>query len=146
MSKNFTVYNPVSSLGGHSVNIDASATIGNQLLPSVIGVLPTGDNTYSAAMNDLSALPAYPQFQAGFSSPPVSTGSSVSFNSTILQVSPAGVYQPDPGTASGSMASASLTITFGPLAPGAPVSGAFTFGTAQGNVNGNFTGIITSVD
>ena len=146
MSKNFTVYSSVLSLGGHSVNIDASATIGTQVLPSVIGVLATGDNTYSVAMNDLSALPAYPQFQAGFSSPPVSTGSSVSFNSTILEVSPAGVYQPDPGTASGSMASASLTITFTALAPGAPVSGTFSFGTAQGTVNGNFTGIIISVD
>ena len=147
VSMHFTVNSTVFSLGGHSVSINAIVTIGNQILPSAINVLATGDSVYQVGMDDQSALPAYPQFHIGFSSVPVSTGSSFSFNSQYLgNQSIPGTYQPGATTAGDSMASAIVTILFSTLAAGDSVSGSFTFGTAQGTVQGNFSGIILSVN
>lgn len=147
MPLSFTVNSAAFSLGGRSVSIDARVTIGNQVLWSEIGALATGGNVYSIGMDDQSASPAYPQFKIAFASTAVNTGSSVTFSSQSLgNESGSGAYRPDPAAPSGSVAAASLTITFGVLAAGAPVSGAFTLVTAQGTVNGNFTGAIISVE
>jgi len=146
LSMNFTVANTAFS-AVRSVNITALVTIGDQVLWSEIGVLATGGNTYQIGMGDQPALPAYPQFQVAFPCAPVSTGSSITFSSQSNgNESGGGVYQPDPTTPGGSMAAAAITIRFGAFAPGAGVSGAVTFNTAQGTVQGNFTGTITSVD
>jgi len=147
LSMNFVVNSAVFSLGGHSVTVDATVTIGNQVLSSEIGALDVGANNYSVSMNDQLALPAYPQFQIAFSCAPVSTGSSVTFNSQSLgNESGGGTYQPDPATPAGSIGAASITVTFGPLIAGAPVSGALSLITAQGTVAGNFTGTIVSIE
>jgi uncharacterized protein (TIGR03437 family) len=147
MSTNFTVNSAVFSLGGHSVNINAIVTIGNQILPIAIGALAIGGSVYSVGIDDQSALPAYPQFQVGLSADPVSTGSNVTFNSDTANGGlTSSMYQPDSTTAGSTMSSASLTIDFGALAAGSAVSGTVTFGTAQGTVQGNFKGIIISVD
>ena len=146
VSMRFTVSKPVFS-AVQSINITALVTIGNQILPSEIGVLATGGNIYQIGMDDQSALPAYPQFQVGFPCAAVSTGASVTFSSQSNgNESGGGVYQPDPATAAGSTAAAAVTIKFGAFAPGAAVSGTVTFATAQGTVQGNLTGTIISVD
>jgi uncharacterized protein (TIGR03437 family) len=147
MAMDFTVTGAAFSLAGHSVNIKATVKIGNQSLPSVMGLAAISGGTYQAGMNDLSALPAFPQFQIGFPAAPVSTGSSLTFNSQFLgNESLAGMYQPDRMTAASSIAAAAITVDFSALAAGAAISGAFTLSTAQGTVQGNFTGTIISVN
>ena len=143
VSMRFPVNSPVFSLGGHSISINAIVKIGNQILPAVIGALLTFGNNYSVETDDQSALPAYPQFQAGFSAEPVSTDSTFTFSSDSLDGGlTSSSYQPGAATPASTMSSAAVTIEFDTLTPGAAASGDFTFGTAQGTIQGNFTGII----
>jgi hypothetical protein len=71
------------------------------------------------------------------------TGSSVAFSGIDdVQVS---YYEPDDITFD-NISGVTLTINFGALAAGAPVSGTVTFATSQGTVQGTFMGTISSLD
>lgn len=140
-SAGFTVSSGGFSLGDQSVNISATVRIGGQALSSEIGAVAMGNNVYFVEMDDEFALPALPQFEVEFNATPAISGPVVTFNGASL----ASLYQPDLTTV-GSISSTTLTVNFGTLAAGAPVSGTVTFSTSVGTVQGTFTGTITSVD
>src|ERR1017187_4158007 len=141
-SATFTVANAGFSLG--SFGISASVIIGNQALSAQISAL--GPQVYLVEMDDESAFPAFPQFKVWLSSSsPSITGSSVTFSGGVYADS--GSYYEADSTTEVDEFGFTLTINFGALAVGAPISGTVAFGFgSQGTVQGTFTGTISSLD
>ena len=141
-SATFTVANAGFSLG--SFGISASVIIGNQALSAEISAL--GPQVYLVEMDDESAFPAFPQFKVWLSSSsPSITGSSVTFSGGVYADS--GSYYEADSTTEVDEFGFTLTISFGALAVGAPISGTVAFGFGgQGTVQGTFTGTISSLD
>jgi hypothetical protein len=79
------------------------------------------------------------------SSSPSITGSSVTFSGGVYADS--GSYYEADSTTEVDEFGFTLTISFGALAVGAPISGTVAFGFgSQGTVQGTFTGTISSLD